>query len=205
MVLTSAPVFTGYIVDIVFLFFYKEKKILRKHNWACSLCFFFFFLITILSILLPIFSDFFLSSKDFLLNYSTLKFHLSPSNNVPFSSQSLSSQHLTLLPRHFFHPVTCALSHNHNWVGFCHPWNSDSVGYLIHLPILTVFGNQILYPGGLTSLLLNVFSQSLDVMEIFSARWERCCCFIIFKVLSHLQSVLLPNTFSPPVLCSGSF
>ena len=166
---------------------------MRKHNWACSKSVPFFLLITILSIFLPIFSDFFLSSKDFLLIYTTLKFHVSPSNNVPFSSQSLSSQHLNLLPRHFFHPMTSTLSHNHNWVGFCHPWNSDSVGYLIHPPILTVFGNQILYPGGLTSsLLFNVF---------FPVPWH------YGNFLSSLREVLLCHNIQSSLtspICSPS-
>ena len=100
MVLSSVPVFTGYIVGI-FFFFIRRKKYWESITRVCSVSVpFFFFSITILSILLPIFSDFFLSSKDFLLIYSTLKFHVPPSNNVPFSSQSLSSQLLTLLPPH---------------------------------------------------------------------------------------------------------
>lgn len=140
MVLINVPVLKGYSRHC-FSFFIRRKKILRRQNYnlfPLSGGLFFFFPITVLSILLPIFSNFFLSSKDFLLIYSTLQFHVPPSNNFPFSPQCLSSQHLTLLPPRFFHLMTSSLTHNHNWVGFCHPCNSGSVGYLINSQSLTV-------------------------------------------------------------------
>ena len=103
--------------------------------------------------------------------------------------------------------MTSTLSHNHNWVGFHHPWNSVIQWEIWYIPqslqlSVTKFCIQVarhpLY-------FWMFFSQSLDMMEISSACWERYCCVIIFKVLSHLQSVLLPNTFSPPGLCSDLF
>lgn len=95
------------VVEIFFIFYKEKFKKIRKVELEHipSECRFVFFPppITIPSLLLLILSHFFLSPKDFLLVYFTLKFPAPPKMDFLFSSQSLSHHHLTLHPPCFFY------------------------------------------------------------------------------------------------------
>lgn len=119
MVLINVPVLKGYRRHY-FSFFIRRNKNTEKAELELtpSECESVpFSPVTSPSLLLPVFSNFFLSSKDFLLIYSTLKSDILPHNQfpslLPESFQSMSNLTSSL----FLSPMISSLTHNQNSVG----------------------------------------------------------------------------------------